>query len=434
MGLERGLEELDMSFKNTLIGVIPKEWEIDELSNVAQIVDSLHQTPKYSDDGYPMVRVTDIKPGFLSLANCFTVNKETFEVFTKNYKPQSGDIVISRVGSYGLFSYVKTAKEFCLGQNTAIISPKIDNNYLYYCLLSKTTKDQIEKLAVGSTQKTLSLKNIKLINIPICSEKEQKSIAYMLSTIDEKIETNNQINKKLEEMAQVIFKQWFVDFEFPNEDGEHYKSSGGEMVESEMGMIPKGWEVAKISEVATIIRGASPRPIQDFMSDKGMPWLKISDATSSQGKYIAKIKEFIKEEGISKSRKVTQGTLVLSNSATPGMAKIMLLEACVHDGWLIFNDYKKISKEFMYYYLVQEREGILSLSNGSVFRNLKTDILKNYPIIIPNEEVIKKVNSIYVSINEDIKKRTLENEKLENIRDTLLPKLMSGEIRVPLNN
>ena len=145
------------------------------------------------------------------------------------------------------------------------------------------------------------------------------------------------------------------------------------------------------------------------------------------------LKEYIKEEGIAKSRKVTQGTLVLSNSATPGIAKIMLTEACVHDGWLIFSEYKNISKEYIYCYLVRERERILALSNGSVFRNLKTDILKNYPVIIPPQDILIKATELLVSINNNIEKNVKESKKIENIRDTLLPKLMSGEIRVSMD-
>lgn len=417
-----------------------KEYTEVKLADLCDLI-SRGITPSYTDDkdeGIIVLNQKCIRDNTINLELARLTNPNKKKV-AENKLINKYDILVNStgVGTLGRVAQIKNLSEkMTVDSHVTIVRPKKEINPIFLGYNLFMNQKYIESLGEGSTGQT-ELSRIRLgesLKIIVPSTKEQESIAKILSDLDEKIETNNQINKRLEEMAQAIFKQWFVDFEFPNEDGEPYKFSGGEMVESEIGMIPKGWEVAKIGDVTTIIRGASPRPIQDFMSEKGMPWLKISDATSSQGKYIIKIKEFIKEEGISKSRKVTQGTLVLSNSATPGMAKIMLLEACVHDGWLIFNDYKKISKEFMYYYLVKERERILSLSNGSVFRNLKTDILKNYPIIIPNEEVIKKMNSIYVSINEDIKKRTLENEKLETIRDALLPKLMSGEIRLPLNN
>ena len=305
------------------------------------------------------------------------------------------------------------------------------NDYIYYLAISPEFRNIAIKSMTGTSGRQRVQGDVlerSRINLPPLNE--QKAIANILSSLDEKIELNNQMNKTLEEMAQTLFKRWFVDFEFPNEDGEPYKSSGGEMVDSEVGIIPKGWEVNKIGNITKIIRGASPRPIQDYIREEGIPWVKISDATGSNTKYIIKTGEFIKEEGRKKSREVSQGTLILSNSATPGIPKIMLIDACVHDGWLIFSEYERITKEFLYYFLLLERERILALSNGSVFRNLKTDILKDYNIVVPTRELVNKFNELLVEINNQIEDLVYQNENLSSIRDTLLPKLMSGEIRV----
>ncbi|EGT3616371.1 restriction endonuclease subunit S [Clostridium perfringens] len=364
--------------------------------------------------------------------------------FTSGTKFRNGDILLARITP--CLENGKTAQVDILDENEIgfgsteyiVLREKLGitfNDYIYYLAISPEFRNMAIKSMTGSSGRQRVQKDVleesEIILPPL---KEQKAIAKILSDLDEKIEVNNKINKNLEEMAQAIFKQWFVDFEFPNEEGKPYKSSGGEMVESEFGMIPKGWKISKIGEVVKIIRGASPRPIQNYLASKGMPWLKISDATSSSSRYIYSTKEFIIEEGISKSRKVEKGTLVLSNSATPGIAKIMAIEACVHDGWLIFNEYKNINKEYIYYYLSREREKILLMSNGSVFRNLKTDILKNYPIIIPNSKILDSITETFTIIGENINKNSLEIETLNKIRDTLLPKLISGEIRVPLEN
>ena len=174
MRLRKGWGRLGMSFKETVIGLIPSTWDICDISEVSNVIDSLHQTPTYSDAGIPMVRVTDVKEEGLLLKNCYKVSDEVYELFTKNHIPKLGDIVISRVGTYGVFSNVKTTEKFCLGQNTAIISPtKINSKYLFYNLFNKKTKQQIDNFAVGSTQKTISLKNIKTIKIPVCKKIEQ---------------------------------------------------------------------------------------------------------------------------------------------------------------------------------------------------------------------------------------------------------------------
>ncbi|WP_283693144.1 restriction endonuclease subunit S [Clostridium perfringens] len=413
-----------MSFKETEVGRIPIDWEVDELSNKVDLV--MGQSPKsefYNDKGIGMP--------FMQWRTTFGekyhyINTWCTDIKRVGIKNSVLMSVRAPVGDVNI-----ATEDICIGRGLASLNMKNKNNEFLYYLLKNYSGLLISKES-GTVFGSINKAGIEKLVLPFPSNSEQKAIAKILSDLDEKIEVNNKINKNLEEMAQAIFKQWFVDFEFPNEEGKPYKSSGGEMVESELGMIPKGWKISKIGEVVKIIRGASPRPIQNYLASKGIPWLKISDATSSASRYIYSTKEFIIEEGISKSRKVEKGTLVLSNSATPGIAKIMDIEACVHDGWLIFNEYKNINKEYIYYYLSREREKILLMSNGSVFRNLKTDILKNYPIIIPNSKILDYITETFTIIGENINKNSFEIETLNKLRDTLLPKLMSGEIRVPL--
>ena len=221
------------------------------LGNIAQIIDSLHKTPSYSDDGFPMVRVTDIKGGFLSLEKTFKVTEDVYKEFSRKYKPRRGDIVFSRVGTYGVASYINSDEPFCLGQNTVFIVPKIDNRFLYYSLTAPVTKNQIEQLAVGSTQKTISLKSIKDIEIRLPDWSTQHRIADILSALDDKIELNRQTNATLEAMAQAIFKEWFVDFNYPG--------ATGELVDSELGLIPPGWRVGKLGEVCEFAYGKALR-------------------------------------------------------------------------------------------------------------------------------------------------------------------------------
>ncbi|MGL4453534.1 MAG: restriction endonuclease subunit S, partial [Sarcina sp.] len=190
-------------------------WKSVKLEEIAIVIDSLHKTPRYSDNGYNMVRVTDVKQGKLNLNTCIKVSEEVFYEFTKKYQPKKNDIIITRVGSYGVFSYVDTDKLFCLGQNIAIINPKCNKKFLYFYLISKNIKNQIESLVVGTTQKTLSLKNINNLSINLPPLETQEKIASILSALDDKIELNNEMNKTLEEMAQTLFKRWFIDFDFP---------------------------------------------------------------------------------------------------------------------------------------------------------------------------------------------------------------------------
>ncbi len=137
------------------------KFSLTTLDMIAEVIDSRHKTPNYTESGYPMVRVVDIKGGELDLKDTKRVAKDIYEDFSKGRSPQAGDLIISRVGSYGNISYVSGNEKFCLGQNTAFIIPNEKNNYLYYALISPFVQQQIEDMAVGAVQKTISLKSIK---------------------------------------------------------------------------------------------------------------------------------------------------------------------------------------------------------------------------------------------------------------------------------
>lgn len=193
-------------FKKTKIGNVPEEWEVVELANVSKIIDCLHQTPKFSSEGFPMVRVTDIKTGILQLDKALRVDEEVFKKFIGNYKPKKGDIVLSRVGSYGVSSYVNSDELFCIGQNTVVVNSSINSKYLFYVLNSKQIKQQIENECMGSGYKSISLKSIKAFKIPFSPEDEQNKIAEILSSVDEKININKEFKEKLIQLKKGLMQ------------------------------------------------------------------------------------------------------------------------------------------------------------------------------------------------------------------------------------
>ena len=188
-------------------------WTQSKLIDTVNIVDSLHKTPKYSDDGYPMVRVTDIKSGELDLSNTRKVDQDTYLEFSKRYKANIGDIVFSRVGSYGRSVIVNTNEPFCLGQNTVFLAPKFNGYYFYYFLNSPVAKEQIDKMVSGSTQPTVSLKSIRSILIPIPTETEQAKIVKQLNSFENKVNRLEEIyrkkSKSIDELKKSILQKAF---------------------------------------------------------------------------------------------------------------------------------------------------------------------------------------------------------------------------------
>ncbi|MCL6272142.1 restriction endonuclease subunit S [Sansalvadorimonas sp. 2012CJ34-2] len=188
-------------FKETELGRIPVEWEVEKLSTLHHVFDSLHSTPKFSDDGYPMVRVGDIKDKHIDLNNCKTVSKDVYSVFIKKYQPKISDVVISRVGSFGQCALVVESQPFCLGQNTAVIATEGRGEYLYYFLTSPSCQKQIKHNINGSSQMSLSLKDIRNLKIPVPNDlNESRKISKILSVADMKLD---QLSKRKTQTQQL---------------------------------------------------------------------------------------------------------------------------------------------------------------------------------------------------------------------------------------
>ena len=185
------------------------DWEEKPLQEVFPVIDSLHKTPKFSDVGYPMIRVADIKGGNLSFDNALKVDEAVFNEYTKKYKPKKGDIVFSRVGSYGNSSLVNSDRLFCLGQNTVIASSNqsADSNFIYQFLNTNYIKRQIEKVVDGSSHKTVSLKVIRDLKIKIPLIQEQQKIAAVLTNADREIEVLEQQLADLQQEKKALMQQ-----------------------------------------------------------------------------------------------------------------------------------------------------------------------------------------------------------------------------------
>ncbi len=194
-------------FKKTEFGDIPDIWEIKKLSELANVIDSLHETPEYSEQGYPMIRVVDVNGKEINTKYTKFVSKDVFDKFTKKYIPRKNDIIMSRVGSYGQVSYLETDEKVCLGQNTVVITTDFDKKYIFYALSSNYVKNNIEKVTSGSSQKTLSLANIKDLKLLLPRIEEQNKIVAILSSIDEKIDKYQSKKIRLEEIKKGLMQQ-----------------------------------------------------------------------------------------------------------------------------------------------------------------------------------------------------------------------------------
>ncbi|MCX0388862.1 restriction endonuclease subunit S [Clostridium perfringens] len=417
-------------------------WEKRKLVEITKKIGS-GATPRggkgaYKERGIPFIRSQNIYNCKFNSDGLVYINDEQ-AVKLNNVKLEKNDVLINITGD-SVARCTKLPNEFIDGrvnQHVAIIRCNekfIDSDYLKYYLVNKETQMFLLSLAgSGATRAALTKSMLENIEISLPYIEEQKAISKILSDLDEKIEVNNKINKNLEEMAQAIFKQWFVDFEFPNEEGKPYKSSGGEMVESELGMIPKGWSINKISEISEIKNGVN------YSRNQEGELVKVINVRDFNGSLIVNDNSldniYLQQKQID-DYKLKKFDTVIVRSAKPGETILVDNdEIKVYSGFTIRVRTKKQSnKLYIFYCLRNSMKKIENSSNGTIFKNLNQRILGALNFAMPSEKILLKYNNLSEIIIEQISMKTKENERLEKLRDTLLPKLMSGEIRVPLEN
>ena len=241
------------------------------------------------------------------------------------------------------------------------------------------------------------------------------------------------MNKTLEEMAQTLFKRWFIDFDFPNENGEPYRSSGGKMVDSELGEIPEGWEVGNFENIGIIASGGTPsKSNEEYYTKNGIPWITPKDLSLNKNKFITKGSLDITEKGLAKSstKLLPKGTVLFSSRAPIGYLAIAEVNVTTNQGFKSIIPNNSENTEFIYQLLKEITPHIESIAGGSTFKEISSQGMKSINITIPSDLILKKYFEITESFNKKIQNLEKEIQSLTEIRDTLLPKLMSGEIEV----
>ena len=454
------------------------DWQTVTLEDIAESIntglDAIRRAPIVEHQtNLRCLRIQDISQNKSFNEWGFT---ETKKSDYDKYKLTSGDIIIARTGgSIGVNKLIRNDLESVFNNGLARI--RVNKNFatpeFIYCVMQSINfKSHINAISSGTAaQPNMKVGDMAKFEFKLPPLNEQKKITETIFAFIDKIQLNTQINQTLEQIAQALFKSWFVDFDPVRakvqalSDGlsleqaelaamqaisgktpeelttlsqtqpdryaelaETAKAFPCEMVEVDGVKVPKGWEVKELGSLMTIKRGGSPRPIKDFISDKGLNWVKISDATAEDNPFLFSTKEYIKSEGLSKTVLLKKGSLILSNSATPGLPRFLELDACIHDGWLYFSDIKSLTQEYLYFFFLNIRNDLVAQGNGSVFTNLKTDIVKAQKAIVPDERVIYYFDKQVKSIMNLIRDNTANSNLLKETRNLLLPKLLKGEI------
>ena len=407
------------------------------------ITDCHHSTPKWTNEGKLVIRNFNIKNGKLQLNDLSYTDEENFEERIRRKRPQEGDLIITREAPMGEVCIIPEGLECCLGQRMVLIKPdknKINGKYLLYALQSEFVQIQIQKSdKTGSIVSNLRIPVLEELRIPVFGTIIENKIGSIMDSIVSKIELNNRINSELEAMAKTLYDYWFVQFDFPNEEGKPYKTSGGAMVWNEElnREIPEGWEVKNLGDEIEIQRGVSYTSKE--IEGEGIPMINLNSfklngvykpegIKSYSGKYS--------EKNIAKS-----GDLLIAATDVTRNADIIgraILVPSYYENDLVFSmDIAKIisntipsSYLMMLFNSNHYHNYIKWYASGTIVLHLNLDGTNRYLTEIPPINLIQKFDILYQQISKRIDNTAIENQKLSSLRDWLLPMLMNGQVKV----
>ena len=423
--------------KQSDIGKIPEDWgTISFVKAISNVVDNRGKTAPTSKSGIALIATNCIKENALYPVKekIRYVSKETYENWFRDH-PKPDDIIIVNKGTPGLVCLVPNPVDFVIAQDMVAVRPdksKIYGRFLFAFMRSKVFKHEVDSLNVGTTIPHLKKTYFPLLIVPLPSKYEQIVIGDFYYDLSKKIELNLKMNETLEAIGQAVFKRWFVDFEFPNGEGKPYKSSGGKMVYNSAldKEIPEGWKVKPIDEIADFLNGLALQKFPARDGEEYLPVIKIRELRQGITESSDKANFDLPKEYI-----VKNGDVLFSWSGSLEVVIWGFGKGALNQHLFKVTS-SKYPKWFFYYWILQFLPEYRQIAAGkaTTMGHIQRHHLTASKVTIPNDKTIERMNIVLAPILERIVHLKVETRTLVAIRDLLLPRLMSGKIRVTLPN
>ena len=417
---------------------------------------------------YPYIRLVDVHDGVILAKELKYLTAEAHEKIQR-YIVNENDVCLAIVGhTIGMVFFVDSKwNNVNLTENAARITDvdsKFNPKFIYYYLISPFGQAEIISRTVGSAQGKLPLYNIKSIELPCIPRSEQDSIVHILDCLDKKITLNRQINQTLEQMAQALFKSWFVDFDpvidnsldAGNEIPEPLQARAelrqtvrasqdfqplpadvralfpAEFEESELGWVPKGWNSTPVIELIELIGGGTPKTSIDEYWNGDIPWFSVVDAPNDCDIFVIDTEKHITQLGVdsSSTRILRKGTTIISARGTVGKCAFVARPMAMNQSCYGVIGVEGVTDEFVYYLLKQSVQELQQRSHGSVFSTITRDTFRSIQVPFSGGSLTRSFSSLVSIMFEKVLANNLQNIELIQLRDTLLPKLISGELRL----
>ena len=378
--------------------------------------------------------------------NCFKENKSKDNLYyVGDFKPEflmeEGDIITplteQAIGLLGSTAIIPESGKYIQSQDIAKIVCKedlLDKDFAFYLISSTIVKQQLSAAAQQTKIRHTSPDKIKDCTVWIPELTEQKHIGKLLRTLDYKIGLNRAINQNLEAMAKQLYDYWFVQFDFPDEKGRPYKSSGGEMVWNEKLKrdIPISWETKLIDDVAEIYNGSTPSTINELNYGGDIVWITPKDLSDQKQKFVYKGERNISQVGYDScsTHLLPSNTILMSSRAPIGLLAIAKTELCTNQGFKSFVPKSGNTAIYLYYYLQYHIRQIEQLGTGTTFKEVSREDILKFPMLKPSDNVLNLWEEMVSALNDRQLEIQKENESLTKQRDELLPLLMNSQVSV----
>ena len=378
--------------------------------------------------------------------NCFKENKSKDNLyyvgdFKSEFLMEEGDIITplteQAIGLLGSTAIIPESGKYIQSQDVAKIICKedlLDKDFAFYLISSALVKQQLSAAAQQTKIRHTSPDKIKDCTVWIPELSEQKRIGKLLRSIDRKIELNRAINQNLEAMAKQLYDYWFVQFDFPDENGRPYKSSGGEMVWNEKlkRKIPASWENKNIEDIADVYNGATPSTINEQNYGGDIVWITPKDLSDQKQKFVYQGERNISQAGYNScsTHLLPPNTILMSSRAPIGLLSIAKTELCTNQGFKSFVPKAENISTYLYYYLNIHIKQIEQLGTGTTFKEVSREDVLKFPILKPSDAILDLWEKQVSALNNKQFVIQKENEFLTKQRDELLPLLMNGQVSV----
>jgi type I restriction enzyme S subunit len=412
------------------------------------IVDNRGKTCPVGDAGRPLIATNCVKNTALypSYQTERFVSDETYASWFRDH-PEPGDLIFVTKGSPGQVCITPDPVDFCIAQdmvalraNESLVYPP----FLFALLRSDETQDQIGNMHVGTLIPHFKKGDFDKLFLSIPEESEQLFIGDFYLQISERIQRLNRTNDLLEAMARAIFKSWFVDFDPVRAKAEGREPEGmdaataalfpGEFRDSEIGEIPSGWKTHPVGDLATVMGGSTPSTKEPECWDGGeYAWATPKDLSSLSMPILLSTAKKITSQGLTRisSGLLDPGTVLLSSRAPIGYLAIAEIPTAINQGFIAMKPKDGVSNLFLLFWTKASHEAIVSRANGSTFLEISKSAFRPMPVIVPSPEIMTSFDTIVRPLYEAMVNNEKQSRTLADLRDTLLPRLISGKLRVP---